>query len=98
MTTPADWTFLDHDDVTRAAYRAARRVANQYPAIADTDDLYHDALILLANNPDQIHTHHDDMRVLHHWLWCRLVDTIRPQARQANLTISYERAILENAA
>jgi hypothetical protein len=58
------------------------------------------ALILLARNPDQVRKHHEsgDLGLLHHWLWCRLVDATRPAERRANRSISYERTYLETAA
>lgn len=100
MTTPADWTFLDLDGVAETARRAARKVAAEYPAVVEADDLYQDALILLARNSDQVRKHHEsgELGLLHHWLWCRLVDTVRPLARRANRSISYERTYQEAAA
>jgi hypothetical protein len=82
------------------AEHAARKVAAQYAGVVDADDERQDALILLASHPELVREHHhaDTLGLLHHWLWCRLVDAARPLAQRANRSISYERTYRETAA
>ena len=91
-----DWTVLDIDGVTDVARSAAAKVAAQYTHIAEYDDLYQDALIALATQPDTVRSYVNDpnqgLGLLRHWLWCGLVEAARTEAARSNRHISYELA------
>lgn len=94
--TTADWTVLDIDGVTDVARSAAARVAAQYQHTAEYDDLYQEALIRLAQTADVVRSYLADPRkgagLLHHRLWCDLVDSVKTEAKHRSRHISYEQA------
>lgn len=102
MTTAlatVDWTVLDIDGVTGVARSVASRVATQYRNTAEYDDVYQDALIRLAETPDVVRSYlagpDKGLGLLHHRLWCDMVDAVKTEAKHRARHISYEQARME---
>ncbi|MFG1602823.1 hypothetical protein [Actinoplanes sp. NPDC049265] len=93
MTT-GDWSVLDIDGVTEVAQKAAAKVAAQYRNTTEYDDLYQEAVIRLAEQADNVRGYIADpskgLGLLHHRLWCDLVDMVKTEANRRTRHISYE--------
>jgi len=80
--------------VTEVARSAAVRVAAQYRHAAEYDDLYQEALILLAEDTDVVRDYLADLGkglgMLHHRLWCGLVDSVKTDANRRSRHVSFE--------
>ncbi len=92
--TDLDWSVLEIDGVTDVASSASRRVAEQYHHTIERDDAYQEALILLARGANEVRAYvaADAMGLLHHWLYCDLVNIVETEAKHRSKHISYERA------
>jgi hypothetical protein len=99
LTTLADWTVLDIPGVRDIATKAANSVATEYANVVDFDDQHQDALILLATHAELIRGHRDsgNLGLVYRWLWCRLVDRVRPEAYRSNRTIRSGLTMLDAA-
>ena len=99
--TVADWTVLDLDGVTDVARSAAARVAAQYRHTTEFDDLLQDAYLNLAEAADEVRGYLTDPDkgpgLLHHRLWCDLVDSVKTEAGRRTRQVSYELIRAENA-
>jgi hypothetical protein len=92
--TEADWSVLDIDGVADIAHSAAARVAGQYRHTTEYDDLLQDARIRLAQTAGDVRVYVTDpdkgLGLLHHHLWCDLVDSVKTDARRRSRHVSYE--------
>jgi hypothetical protein len=99
LSTTVDWTVLDIDGVTEIARSAAIRVATQYKHTAECDDLYQEALIRLAEDAHVVREYIADLGkglgMLHHRLWCDLVDMVKTDANRRTRHVSYEQVRAE---
>lgn len=65
----------------------ATKIAREYSTVLERDDVWQDGAILLATHPHTVTDYLDGYlgpRGLHRWLWSRLVDRARTQARRSN--------------
>lgn len=85
-----DWSVLDDNRVRKVAENAAKAVSRRYAGITETDDLYQEALLLLAQSPKTIHEYGADLGRLYRWLWCDLTNLARRWAVQRNREVSCE--------
>ncbi|GLZ81435.1 hypothetical protein Afil01_62420 [Actinorhabdospora filicis] len=82
-----DWSVLGLPGVRGVLDSVATKVARDYATILERDDVWQDGAILLATNHDTVRDYlggYLGPRGLHRWLWSRLIDRARPQARRAN--------------
>lgn len=85
----ANWTVLDVPGVDQVARRAAARVAREYSdqVLFDADDLYQEALIMMATTRDAaecLGPHGMGLGVLHTRTVQGLQDKVRTEIRRAN--------------
>jgi DNA-directed RNA polymerase specialized sigma24 family protein len=90
-----DWSVLEYPGVRTVARKAASRVATDYSDLAavDFDDLYQEALILLATNGEAQDCLGDPdlgLGVLYHRIVRDLEDKVRPEAKRHTRQTSYD--------
>jgi len=89
-----DWTVIEHDSVQLVARQAASKVARNSGGVLEYDDLYQDALIILASRAEVVRDYLSDPataeRHLNKWLWSRLEDKARTHKARAARNESYE--------
>lgn len=83
--TDADWSILEDENAMSVARSAAEKVASDWSQFVEYDDVYQEALIILASKPREVQDNiasEYGYRQLHHWLWCDLVIFAKTQARR----------------
>jgi DNA-directed RNA polymerase specialized sigma24 family protein len=93
-----DWSVLEYPGVRTVARKAASKVATDYSDLAtvDYDDLYQEALILLATNGEAQDCLGDPdlgLGVLYHRLVRDLEDTLKTEARRHTRQTSLDRIL-----
>lgn len=100
-TETVDWTVLELKGVAEVARSAAARVAAQYRHVTEYDDLLQDALLNLAQTASEVRGYLADsgkgLGMLHHRLWCDLVDSVKYDANHRADHLSYEALRAEEA-
>jgi predicted nicotinamide N-methyase len=94
MTAAVDWTVLELKGVADVAHSAAARVAAQYRHVTEYDDLLQEARLNLAAAAADVRAYLADsgkgLGMLHHRLWCDLVDSVKNDANRRADHLSYE--------
>lgn len=83
--TDADWGILEDENAMSVARSASERVASDWAQFVEYDDVYQEALIILATKPREVQDNiasEYGYHQLHHWLWCDLVHFAEKQARR----------------
>lgn len=94
----ADWSVLDIEGVTDVIGQAARQVHRQYERFTERDDLYQEAMILVATKADLQEAARSEalgLGVLQHRLVMDLIDKIKTGVGHARRQVDYT-AVVDN--
>lgn len=87
-----DWSVLENGDVMDICNQEALRVSRNFAGVVEYDDLRQEAYIAVATFAPKVRKYlrDDEKGYLARWVWSRLTDIARSEARYSNNTVSLD--------